>query len=981
MRMRVAHYLVYISAIGVLQLAAPRAAVGQSLLAPCKPCAGIKAADPTALAEALARGWRLGEKAVLYAGWQVDLESATAAEAAAGAAALRAAGATPWLALRFATPAPLAANAAVLDRELASAAALARAAGAGAWLQVLWQPAAEPAEARASEYAFLLKRAAVAITGASAEARVVTEPLAPDRSGLEQLYAAEIAAYVDGVALAPAGDEELAAALAALAELDPGRSTFLDALPYPTDPLAALADAAAAAARGFSATLFRAEDLAAADLAPLKALAHEFQGDLSYDPTSNPAGTEAWAFVRGEDLALRVVTRAPAAGEELRLIFNDPSISRVTRFEPASAAEVPLGGSRVEQGVEVRAVSPGSAALLRIERAAPGELEEIKERVTVTSERDLPVEEILRRLQAFEDAQARRLDHYHALNTTTLRFRVGGSAQGVEATFRGGFFFRRGEGFDWAWQDLLINGVRWRGKTIPEVPLVQPEKSAAMPLEILLTKEYRYRLRGAETLNGRDCWVVDFAPAGPAEGKRLYQGSVWIDRQIHARVRTRALQLGLEGDVISNEETLTYSPIDAQGAAAPWDASSYFLPLRFQAQQLLSIVNSATLVERDTQLTEVRINDAGFDEARSTSLASDVTMVRDTEKGLRYLVKDPETGERIVKEGFDTDKWFALGGVFYDDALDFPLPLAGVNYFSFDFKGSGQQLNLFFGGVLLSVDYADPNFLGSKFDAGADFFGIAFPLTDTVWRDDREREAEEVEALPASFGLTLGRPLGAYVKARLGYDLAWVNYGRTDATAPDFVLPSDTLTHSASLGLRLARGGYQLNLQGALHRRAEWEAWGLADNRDFDPDKNEYSRWEAEASKSWYPGPFQRLGLEAGYYSGDNLDRFSKYEFGFFGGTRVHGYQSSRVRAEEAWAAHLSYGFGLGEGLRLDAVADAAWATDEASRLSDELLAGVGLAGTFMGPWQTIINLDFGVPVAGPDDGFVVYVVFLKLFR
>ena len=136
-----------------------------------------------------------------------------------------------------------------------------------------------------------------------------------------------------------------------------------------------------------------------------------------------------------------------------------------------------------------------------------------------------------------------------------------------------------------------------------------------------------------------------------------------------------------------------------------------------------------------------------------------------------------------------------------------------------------------------------------------------------------------------------------------------------------------------------------------------------------------------EASKSWYPGPFQRLGLEAGYYSGDNLDRFSKYEFGFFGGTRVHGYQSSRVRAEEAWAAHLSYGFGLGEGLRLDAVADAAWATDEASRLSDELLAGVGLAGTFMGPWQTIVNLDFGVPVAGPDDGFVVYLVFLKLFR
>jgi hypothetical protein len=27
------------------------------------------------------------------------------------------------------------------------------------------------------------------------------------------------------------------------------------------------------------------------------------------------------------------------------------------------------------------------------------------------------------------------------------------------------------------------------------------------------------------------------------------------------------------------------------------------------------------------------------------------------------------------------------------------------------------------------------------------------------------------------------------------------------------------------------------------------------------------------------------------------------------------------------------------------------------------------------------VNLDVGVPVAGPDDGFVLYVVFLKLFK
>jgi hypothetical protein len=115
--------------------------------------------------------------------------------------------------------------------------------------------------------------------------------------------------------------------------------------------------------------------------------------------------------------------------------------------------------------------------------------------------------------------------------------------------------------------------------------------------------------------------------------------------------------------------------------------------------------------------------------------------------------------------------------------------------------------------------------------------------------------------------------------------------------------------------------------------------------------------------------------------SGADLDRFSKYQFGFFGSTRVHGYQSNRVRAEEAIVSHLTYGFEIGQFLRLDAVGDVAWATDELAGLDNEMLAGAGIAGTFMGPWQTIVNMDVGVPVAGPDDGFVMYLVFLKLFK
>ena len=116
------------------------------------------------------------------------------------------------------------------------------------------------------------------------------------------------------------------------------------------------------------------------------------------------------------------------------------------------------------------------------------------------------------------------------------------------------------------------------------------------------------------------------------------------------------------------------------------------------------------------------------------------------------------------------------------------------------------------------------------------------------------------------------------------------------------------------------------------------------------------------------------------YVDGSNLDRFSKYGFGLFSDIRVHGYQIDKVRADEALATHLRYGFDLGTLLRLDLVGDVAWATDVDAGLDQELLAGVGLAGTFPGPGRTLINLDLGVAVAGPDEGISVLLVVLKLF-
>jgi hypothetical protein len=393
------------------------------------------------------------------------------------------------------------------------------------------------------------------------------------------------------------------------------------------------------------------------------------------------------------------------------------------------------------------------------------------------------------------------------------------------------------------------------------------------------------------------------------------------------------------------------------------------------------VLNATTNVEKEVLLGDLKINADGFAERRQATYDSEATLVRDTDAGLRYLIPDKETGERVVQSEFDKDRLFLVGGTFYDESLDFPLPLAGINYFSFDFRDTGTQANLFFAGVLAVGNLSDPDFLGSRWDAGAGLLGIAIPFTNTIYRDGREANAEDVDLQISEIEVTVGRPVGSFTKVNLEYELGWRKYSRADDTADDFVLPEDHLLHSLELSARYARAGYRLRLAGSTHKRSDWKAWGLP-GEPFDSDTDQFSRWSASLAKTFSLQGFKKVGLEVEYLGGANFDRFSKYQFGYFADSRVHGYQSELVRAEEALGLHGTYGFEIGELLRLDLVGDAVWATDEASALDRELLAGVGIAGTFIGPWQTVVNLDFGVPVAGPDsDGFTLFLAFLKLFR
>ena len=939
---------------------------------PCSVCAGVRCADPTVALDGLAIEPKLGDDDAFFLAWTVALDGTANIDSIDN---VRGVGAKPWMRVIFRTPQPIADNLDRLEAELEELAALVRGGGEGLFVQAVWLPDGGAIDVR--DNAFLIKRAAVAVTGASPDASFIAGPLEADPESLRALYREEVAAYLDLIALAPGDD--LTAAVATLGELDPGKPLVLDALPMSGKPEKTVARVAESAAAGFVVTFFEAGRVTAADLAPLKWMARELHGNLVFDPYSSPSGAHsAWAFVR-EDLGLRVIAEPEPGTADLELVFTDAQFRTPTVVDLVTGEERYLyDTSRGANGLIVRLHEPDDAVLLRLERPSAEELDAFGQQIDVGAGREIPVEEILRRLQAFEDAQARRLDHFQASRSLHLRFQA---AQGAfEASYVGDFFYRRDHGFDWVWRDFYVGGVKWKSKKIPSVPLIQPEKVASLPAEIRLTKDYDYRLRGTATVDGRDCWVIDFRPLEPAPGRSLYRGTVWVDREIHARVRTRATQVGLEGSVLAAEETRFYVPLDRSGLQSEWTAENFVLPVRITGQQTLSILSATLPVEVETEITDIRINGEAFDRSRDAALASDATMLRDTDDGLRYLKKG-ESGERYVETEFDSDRLFLVGGVFWDESVDYPLPLAGVNYLDLDLKGTGAQVDVFFAGAFLAAGIADPQLFGSRWNGGVNLNGLFFKARDELFREGVVVPEEDVKRRTASADVFVGRPLARFLNFELTYGLRMEDFSRADDTAEDFIIPQDTLTNYFQGVVQYNRAGYRLRLSGGINRRSGWEFWGLPENDEFHPDQKDYQRWQARFGKTWWLPKFRRVRVFFEHLDGSNLDRFSGYDFGMFGDASVSGYQSGLVRAEKANGAHLLAGINYFEKIRFDLKADAVWASNTMTGLDNELLAGIGLEGTMTLPWQLIMNFEAGYAIAGPGKGNIALrVFFLKLF-
>jgi len=567
-------------------------------------------------------------------------------------------------------------------------------------------------------------------------------------------------------------------------------------------------------------------------------------------------------------------------------------------------------------------------------------------RSDVSAARQLTVQEIIARHQQQQRAQDLLVRSYMASARTEQHFRPSMTDSGYDVVTENRYFVAADD-IEWEERSFSVNGSKW-GADRPPFPLLQPEKVLSLPLQLRFDNDYEYHLAGTERVGDYDCYVVRFAPT--AGSRSLYRGTVWIDRQTFARVKVAAVQTGLSAPVVSNEEIQTYRPVTSIGNRP------IFLFTGLTARQIILIAGRNILVEKMVAFDDFRVNDPGFEEARAGARRSDAIMYKETDRGLRYFVK--QGSDRVVSDRATTHAKALAMGVTIDPSYAFPLPIFGINYLNFEFRGrQDTQVAILFAGVLAAGNIQRPKLWGTPLDASVDFFAIAPPSSDRLYEASGEREQERLLTWPLTTGLNLGWQYTPFQKASAQYQFRFDGYAHDTTTAEEYRTPASTVTNGFGGGWEYRRGGYTAIVNGTLFRRKGWRDWGF----ETDAASHEtYVKYSASLSRDFYFHAFHKVHLNGAWFGGSDLDRFSKYQFGMFDDTRIHGVPASGARFEELGMLRGSYSFNIFDQYRLDLFLEQAWGRDRVLDPAWHPITGIGGAVNVRAPWSTILRVDVG---------------------
>jgi hypothetical protein len=654
---------------------------------------------------------------------------------------------------------------------------------------------------------------------------------------------------------------------------------------------------------------------------------------------------------------------------EAVLVFGGPTRVRSLEVSPgASGAHLHL--LRTPDRVAPLAVSPGArGARIDLGGAPEGPFvvritgwagdDRLRTSVEVTADPALTVAEVVARHQAAAAWQAGAVKQLIAPGRTLVTFQVPGLAAPLAISADTVLYESGGV------RELEQRAIRLGGQEValdragvPRLPLIEPERTSALPLALALDEAYDYRLEGIAPVEGRPCYVVAFTPRHG--GRALLRGRAHLDARSFGLVRLEAVQTGLRGPIVSSQETVDFVAVEVGGRPA-------WLPGRAETHQIYEGPGHRTPLTRLLLLEKHEVNPADYEARRARAHAGPSALLRDGPEGLRYLPRRPEGTLRSPAEGRRVSRVVSLAlGALFDPNIDGALPFAGLSYVDFDVLGSGVQVSAFAAGAVVQLAWSTPAWGRGRWQLLGSAFASLVSYNDRVFRGGVEQYDENLRQRPLRASVAVVRPLGARLRARASYELEHTALARSDLTAPDFREPLDHTAHGLRLALEMERGAWSGSLWGSVSRRPRWRPWGFAGARPEPARADDYSRFGGSLGRTFVPAPSMVARLEAEVRGGNGLDRFSRFTFDGLE-TRLHGYPSAALRYDRGAVLRSSLTWSPRAGPRLSLFADGAAVRDPGfgSELRPYLGTGAGLEAPL--PGRFLFTAEWGYGFQGRD--------------
>jgi hypothetical protein len=867
------------------------------------------------------------------------------------------------------------------------------------------------------QYAFLLKNARVAIRAGGSYAPIVSPPLAAESIEWgEHLFGEDAGPYLDVVAAAGMKDLQAVASFRerfharvplwiteALASPDPDKPAD-DPAAWEGSAARAANDAFEALAKGAAVVLFAPSAPGAAATggspapvtpAPILGETLTFLRGLVF-PGLRPSAATVMPF----DTAAAVASDSGERIGDLEVLSFFETESRTGLFVYRTRRPGPAGihmtlkapvtalDLSVPSRREMRKLSgeagPGAIAELPVDtdfRIVRFTLAQtalpLAEIAGVGAKSELTAEEVIARERETRGVQKAHLDHYEAKAVIGIHYRLAALRETVDLVTENRLYAKGGQQ-DYEQTALYVNGSLWRGKQPPHLPYLAPEKVGEVPLDISLDESYRYRLEGREKVDGIDCYVLSFEPLD--ETRSLFRGKVSIDAHRFNRVKMEATQTNLSDPVRSSEVVYHFGPVPAPGG-------DVWLPQTVTGQMMFEILGYSLAVEREATYSDFHVDNEGFDTRRAEATSSGRPLFRETDKGFyRLTTKDGQDYLQSLDAPKNTLLVFGLSA----DETSFSFPFAGVNFFDFNFRGTGTQFNLAVAGPFADVSWTQPNLL----DTGPDKRPWALALRgsfngleveDKLATSAGTAREDRLDVLRETIGATLAVPIGDFLRGSLELRSMFQNFDRQHDTSDAFVLPPIAFETTLGARLEFARLGYLVAPWAEWGWRSAWAPWGLPGQKYSDDDRD-FTRLGIEIRKAYYLTAVQKLTFGLGGFEGRSLDRFSRFQLGDFRSARVQGFNNSGVHFDTGLVAEAGYAFPLGKSVRADMSVQQGWisGTDDFGP-GYERVTGTSIGFEMSGPWSTFVVVRVNRPLASTiaeeaTGGGSLRVTFFKTF-